>query len=931
MRSFLRKLGWLLRRRSREQDLEAELRFHLEETAEEQCMEGASPQDAALSARRDFGNTALVREDTRAAWTWSWFEQLGQDSRYALRAMRRNRVFTAMAALSLGLGIGANTAIFSFMDALLLRSLPVAEPHRLAVLNWHNSVDRDTVAHTFSGSVYDDAKYGNSARIFPYPAFENFQKSQTVLSTLFAYVPTRNVNLLIRNQAEIAAGQYVSGDFFRGLELKPVAGRFLNPDDDRPSAPPAIVLSYSFSEAHFGNAAAAVGQTIAVNNIPFTVVGVAPAGFDGVDPSFAAKFFVAIHTNAVIDPNRFNRGGGLRRYVDGNYYWIEMMGRLRPGVTQAQAQAQLAAVFHAWVETTATTDKERAHLPALHLTDGGTGIDTLRRTYSQPFLLLWIMVGLILAIACANIANLLLARAASRRKEMAVRLGMGAGRGRVIRQLLTESVLLALLGGLLGILFAAGGIRFLTVLLQSGANPFPLHPGLNWQVLAAAAALSIVTGLLFGLAPALGATRVALMPALRGGAEERRFRPRLLRLSLSQALITLQIALSALLLVGAGLFVRTLMNLEAVQLGFDRENILLFKINARQAGHRDPELTTFYSDLQQRLELIPGVRNATVSNSPVVGEGVWGAPVAPLGQLTPENAPGGHGDFFRASDTRILTVGPQFFATMRIPLIAGREFDERDRLGSAPVAIVNEAWAKAKLGDQNPLGQTVVLELRGQRQPMQVVGVAKNARYGDLKGEYPAIVYMAFWQNLFMPPDEATYALRANGDPLAVAGAVREIVRDADSRIPVTALKTQAAMVDETMTGEAMFARLGTVFAILALIIACVGLYGTIAHIVARRTSEIGIRIALGAARSQVVWLVMRQVALMAAIGLVAGITTSLGLSHLVASLLYGVKATDPATISAAIGALLVAAGIAAYLPSRRAAQIQPIAALRHE
>ncbi len=838
-------------------------------------------------------------------------------------------MFTAMAALSLALGIGANTAIFSFMDALLLRSLPVVEPHRLVVLNWHNSVDRDVVAHTFSGSVYDDAKYGSSARIFPYPAFEAFQKSQTTLSALFAYIPTRNVNLLIRTQAEIAAGQYVSGDFFRGLDLTPVAGRLLNPDDDRAAGPPVVVLSYGFGESHFGNTSAGVGQTIAVNNIPFTVVGVAPAGFDGVDPSFAAKFFIPVHTSVLVDPNRYARGGRVR-FLNPNDYWIEMMGRLRAGVSQAQAEAQLATVFHTWVETTATTDKERAHLPALHLTDGGTGIDTLRRTYSRPFVLLWIMVGLILAIACANIANLLLARAASRQKEMAVRLGMGAGRGRVIRQLLTESVLLAMLGGLLGVLFAIGGIRFLTAVLQDGGRPFPLHPRLNWQVLAVAAALSIVTGLLFGLAPALGATRVELMPALRGsGAEERSSRPRLLRLNLSQGLITAQIALSALLLVGAGLFVRTLVNLQSIQLGFNRESLLLFKINARQAGHRDPEITTFYSNLQQRLAMIPGVRSATVSNSPLVGEGTWGAPVVPLGQLAPEDAPSGHGDFLHTHDTHILTVGPQFFATMQIPLLAGREFDERDRLGSAPVAIVNEAWAKANLGDRNPLGQQIVLEL-GNKQ-MEIIGVAKNSRYGDLKGEYPAIVYMAFWQNLFVPPEEATYALRTNGDPLALAGAARQLVRDADSRIPVTAVKTQSAMIDETMGAEAMFARLGTVFAILALLIACVGLYGTIAHIVARRISEIGIRIALGASRSQVVWLVMRQVTAMAVIGLLVGVAAALGLSRLVASLLYGVRATDPATLSAAIGALLAAAGIAAYLPARRAAQIQPVEALRHE
>jgi len=935
MSEFFRKLSWLFRRRTREHDLEAELRFHIEETAEEHRLEGASTEHAARAALRDLGNMGMVREDTRASWSWSWFEQLRQDCRYALRGMHRNPMFTAMAVSSLALGMGANTAVSSFLDALLLRSLPVPEPHRLAVLNWHNSVDRDTVFHGGSGSVSDDPKYGSTSRIFPYPAFEAFQKSQNIFSTLFAYLPTRNLNLIIHGQAEVDAGEYVSGDFFRGLELAPAAGRLLDPGDDRPGAPAAAVLSYGFSESHFGSAAGAVGQKIVVNSIPFTVIGVARPGFDGVDPSFAARFFIPVHTNVLIDPIRF--GLRRRRYVNGNDYWIEMMGRLLPGVSRTQAEAQMATLFHAWVETTAATSAERAHLPALHLTDGATGIDTLRRRFSQPFFLLWVMVGLILAIACANIANLLLARAASRRREMAVRLGIGAGKGRVIRQLLTESILLSVLGGGLGVLFAVGGIRFLARTLatarvepQTGGGFFPIDPRLNWHVFAVAAALSLLTGLLFGLAPAFEAARVDVMPCLRGGLTDQSLsRPRLLRLSLNQTLIGVQIAMSTLLLIGAGLFVRTLQNLQSVQLGFNRENILLFKVNARQAGHRDPELTTFYRDLQLRLATIPGVRSATVSNSPLIGEGTWESPVVPLGHPALERAPDGHGSLGR--ETHILTVGPGFFKTMQIPLVAGREFDERDRPDSSPVAIVNQAWTQANLGDGNPMGQQVVLGTDGRQMQMEVVGVARNARYGDLKGDYPAIVYMPFWQNLYRPPEEATYALRARGDPLTLASSVREIVRQADSRIPITGLKTQSAMVDEIMQGEALFAKLCSGFAILALAIACVGLYGTVAHTVGKRTNEIGLRIALGASRPRMVWLMMRQIALVAAIGLTVGVIAAFGLSHLLGSLLYGVRPADPETLAAAIATLLTAAGVAAFIPARRASRIEPAVALRHE
>ncbi|MGH9647745.1 MAG: ADOP family duplicated permease [Bryobacteraceae bacterium] len=932
MRSLLRKLGWLVRRRSREEDLQAELSFHIEETAEEHRLKGASPQYAERAARRDLGSVALVQEDTRATWSWNWFDQFLQDFRYAVRTLIHTPVFTIMAVLSLALGIGANTAIYSFLDALLLRSLPVREPQRLAVLNWHNKSDHDTVFHGGSGNVYDDAKYGFAARIFPYPAFENFQRSQTVFSSLFAYLPTRNLNLTIHSQAEIDAGQYVSGDYFRGLALNPAAGRLLTPDDDRAGAPPVLVSSFGFSQARFGSATAAVGQSILVNNIPFTVVGVAPPDFFGVDPAVAAKFYIPVHTNSLVDPNRFG-DARRRRYLDGSDYWIELMGRLRPGVSMTQAQSELATIFHAWVETTATTDVERTQLPELHLTNGGNGIDTLRRVYSQPFYLLFAMVSFVLAIACANIANLLLARTSARRREMAVRLGLGAGRWRIIRQLLTESVVLALLGGVLGVLFALGGVRSLTALLANSGQGFPLQADLNWHVFGIALVLSLTTGLLFGLAPALQATRVDVVPALKGDRTgEGRWRRRFVPFRLSHALVVLQIGLSTLLLAGAGLFVRTLSSLRAVNLGFNRENVLLFKLNARQAGHRDPETTRFYGYLQQRFAGIPGVRTATVSNSPLVGEGTWNSPVVPLGTPAPERAPDGHGTFGNALGTHVLTVGPEFFTTMEIPLVAGREFDERDRVASPPVAIVNEAWAKVNLGNKHALGRTIVLEPGGKKPlQMEVIGVAKNTRYGDLKGEYPPVVYMAFLQNLYSPPEEATYALRSSGDPLALAAAVREIVHQADSRLPVTAIKTQSDMVDETMSAEMMFATLCTSFALLALMIACVGLYGTISYTVARRTSEIGIRMALGARRGRVLWLVLRQVAVMASIGLTLGLLAAFGLSRLVASLLYGVHANDPTTIGIAMGTLVVSVAAASYLPARRAARIEPMVALRQE
>src|SRR5262249_41702323 len=411
-------------------------------------------------------------------------------------------------------------------------------------------------------------------------------------STLFGYFSSRSRNLAIHGQVTMASAEYVTGEYFRGLAVSPSAGRLIDSEDDRPGAAPVAVISFATSQNRFGGPPNAIGQSILVDNVPFTVIGVAPPEFFGVDPAEAPDLYLPLHTNLLVDG-----AWAARVYPDANFYWIEMMGRLRPGVSMAQAQAALAPRFHQWVAATATTDGERAKLPALVLNPGAAGLGSLRRQYSKPLYVLLTMVGLILAIACANIANLLLARAAARRREMAVRLSLGAGRLRIVRQLLTESVMLASLGGAFGVLFAIWGVRSLTLLLSNGQQNFTLHAELNWNVLGVTAALSVVCGLLFGLAPAIQSTRPDVMPALkneRGGGPRRRAQ---------HVLVVAQIAISFVILVAAGLFVRTLNNLHSVQLGYARENILLFSLNARQAGHRGPEIATFYADLRKRLEL----------------------------------------------------------------------------------------------------------------------------------------------------------------------------------------------------------------------------------------------------------------------------------------------------------------------------------------
>jgi macrolide transport system ATP-binding/permease protein len=931
---IFRKLGWLARRRSKEDQLAAELHFHLEEEAEARQEAGVPEHEARWAARRELGNLGRVQEETRATWSWTLVEQLGQDLRYAARTILRNPAFTVLAALSLALGIGANTAIYSFMDALLVRKLPVADPASLAALNWHVSGKksvRTSVVHDASGFFYDDPKTGKTSPIFPYPAFELLRKSNHVFSVLFAYHPARKLNVLTRNQAQVADGEYVSGDYFRGLAIAPAAGRLITGDDDRAGAPAVVVLSYAFAGRRFGDAARAAGQPVTIDNIPFTVIGVAPPGFFGVDPAKAPEFYLPLHADLLLNPERGPGPNPAGRYFDEHYYWIEMMARLRPGVTLARAQADLAPVFEQWVATTATNDAERENLPEFLLKEGGGGLDNLRREYSPPFFVLLALVGLILAIACANITNLLLARATARRREMAVRLSVGAGRWRVIRQLLTESLLLAVTGGAAGILFALWGIQFLTLLLAGGADRFALHPELNWHVLLAAAALTMITGILFGVAPALQATRVDVLPGLKQArTAEWRLHPSL-RFGLSQILVVSQIGISLLLLVAAGLFVRTLSNMQSLEMGFQRENILLFKLNARQAGHREPEILSFYRDLEERFAAIPGVRAVAVANSPLIGDGAFGWPVVPLGKQPPEDAPSGHGSGMAATTTRVLATGPGFFAAMQIPLVAGREFDARDRLGSPPVAIVNQAWAKVNLDVRNPIGEHIVSLWRGRRVEMEIIGIAKNARYDDLTGPFPAVVYMPFEQNLGIPIEEMTFFLRTAGDPLAHASTVREMVRQADERIPVTNLGTQAAQIDREMSQQILFARLCTGFALLALAIACVGLYGTMSYTVARRTGEIGIRMALGAQRGTVLWMVLREVLILAAVGLAISVPAALGSSKLVASYLFGVKPNDPGALAAAIAILLIAVLFAGYAPARNASRIDPMTAVRHE
>jgi macrolide transport system ATP-binding/permease protein len=708
--------------------------------------------------------------------------------------------------------------------------------------------------------------------------------------------------------------RYVSGQYFTALSVPSAAGRLSGPDDDRVGAPLTAVITNDYWRTRFNANPATIGKVIQINNIPVTIAGVAAPNFFGVAP--AQKPAVFLPMAAIL---QLSDHGRPATFTDKNYYWIEMMGRLKPGVTLAQAQSELAGLFHNFVASTASTDRERANLPHLFLQEGGSGVDGLRRDYAKPLWVLMGVVALILAIACANIANLLLARATARRREMAVRLSLGAGRFRVIRQLLTESLMLALMGAIAGTGVAALGIRVLLRLLTNGDDDFSLNVGLDWRVLGFALLVTLVTGILFGLAPAIQATRVDVIPALK---ETRAGQPRRHRtpFNLRQALVVTQIALSLLLVSDAGLFVRSLNQLNSVQLGFNSQNVLLFNLDATKAGYQPAAAAQLYTQLETRFRSLPGVIAATSSDLPLVGgwmstTGVEipGSPKTPEGQRGPNSA--------------YAQVGPDFFGTMQIPIALGRALDARDIAGAPMAAVVNEVFAKKYFPGRSPVGTNFKLD----DMDVQIVGVARNARYNSLKQATPPVTYVAWQQAPANHLRDLFFELRTTGDPLLLVNSVRTVVHEVAPQLPVADVTTQQRRIQGTIREERIFAQLCAVFGVLALLMACIGLYGSMAWTVARRTSEIGIRMALGAQRPGIVWMVLREVFALTAVGLAIGGIAVWQTTSLLKSLLFNLKPTDPVTLAAAVCFLLASALLAGYLPARRAARIDPMVALRHE
>src|SRR5579872_2820669 len=861
-------------RKKREADLERELRSHLETEAEERRDRRA--------AQRAFGNFAQVKEEVREAWGWMWLERLGQDLRYALRTMRQSPGFTATAVLSLALGIGANTAIFSLIDALMLRWLPVRNPQELVLVRIQTGGAKspiESVSYAIARALADQKDtFANVA------GFSGW-----------------NCDVGTSGSANRVSGAMVTGGFYATLELNPVAGRLLTPDDDQPGAPPVAVISDGYWQRQFARNPGIIGQPVPMNGVAVTIVGVSPPGFVGANVGSVANITMAAAALPLVNP-------ASAELLNPGNFWLRVLARPKAGVSISEVKARLAG---AWPEVSQrvmrpdwpVARKKAVAEATFEFSAGGTGYTRMRETFQKPLLILMAVVALVLLIACANVANLLLARAAARQREISVRLSIGAPRSRIIRQLLTESTLLSLIGAAFGTGLAWLASRLLVNLLSTVSSHvvFDLTP--NWHVLAFTSAAAIATGILFGLAPAFLSTAAGPSPASKESALIGRSRARLL-----STLVSVQVALSLLLMIGAGLFVRTLQNLQKLDPGFKKEGVLLVSLEGRR--------TAFPQQPLDDIRRLPGVVSASISTHTPLSGSTWTEPVVPQGQPLP-----GH-------DTAIFSgVGPGFFDTMQTPLLSGREFTESDASSGPGVAVISEAFAARYLPGRNPNGQHLTTDSKNAPKDLEIVGVAKNVPNNDLRrAPYPAL-YLAYAQLKDNFP--TTLEIRANGSLGQLASAVRQEIQRSLPNAPLE-IRGLTEQVEATLVQERMMATLASGFGILALVLACIGLYGLLAYSVARRTKELGIRMALGAQRRRVIAMVVNGAIRLIIIGVALGLPAAWAASRWVKSMLFGLTPTDPATTAGAALILVAAALLAAYLPARNASRVDPMTALRH-
>ena len=862
---------------------------------------------------------------------------LWQDVRYGMRMLRKSPGFTAVAVVTLALGIGANTAIFSLIDALLLKSLPVRDPQQLVLLKW--SAHKSPKFH--NSSSYGDciSQFGGdnpSGCSFSHPFFDELRSKADMFSSVTAYGGGLQLDLSGNGPASIVRGQLVAGNYFDTLGVRPAFGRMIEPSDESPSAPAVAVLNYGFWQREFGGSPSVVGKVVVLNGVPTTIVGVAEQRFVSFTPGNVFDTWLPVS----LRPRLSSRWSPEND--DAGSVWMVIVGRLKPEVPMGQAEAAVSLLFrNEMLHGTSPKSKEpfskEADAPAVTLVPAQTGLVGARGRFSTPLYILMLAVGIILLIACANVAGLLLARSAGRRKEMALRLALGAGRGRIVRQLLTESVLLSVFGGALGILLAIWGAHAIVALVASSSTrPLGLSASIDPRVLLFTAGISLITGIIFGLAPASRGIRLDLSPALKegtgssGGAGNARNR----WFNIGNSLVVAQVALTMVVLVGAGLLVRTLQNLRNIDPGFDTRNVLNFGINPTLAGYKGTRIDSLYRNLQERLSGITGVTSVSYSQIMLLSNSLSSTSFHLPGAAEKSNM-----------DSDILSVGPNFFSTMKIPLVEGRDFlasefvavsaESAAQAANPPAStapapmpvIVNESFVRRYLGKTNPLGQHFDdSDSDGGKDPGYfIVGVVRDARYNSLRREVNPTTYIP------SAGGGVSFELRTAMNPTSVIPAVREIVNQIDNNLPLFNIITESQSIDQLLFQERLIARLSSLFGLLALLLACVGLYGLLSYEVTRRTREIGIRMALGAQQRNVLGIVVGQGIGLACVGVLAGAGAAYGATRYLGSVLYDVHPGDPITLIAVSIILMAVAMAACYVPARRATRVDPMVALRNE
>lgn len=902
----------LLRRPEINEETDEELRSHIQHRADDLEVSGLSRTEAERRARIEFGGFQRFKEECQDTTSGRLIRTVLQDVRFGLRMLAKSPGFTAVVVLTLALGIGGNTAIFSLVNAVLLRSIPVRNPRQLVVLRWSaHGPPHITGSSSFGDcerSQQDRSDYGGCS--FSYPLFKDIRNQRRVFSDVTAFAGPADLDLSGNGAASMALGELVSGNYFNALGVRAALGRTLEAADEQPGAAAVAILDYGYWKAAFGGSPEVLGKTIRLNNLPFTIVGVADQGFTRLTPGKSVNFWIPLTQGLPLGLTWADNGS------DKGSWWLTIVGRLKPGVSRVRAQTSVNLLFLNGIMHGAQPAWKAAEDPSITLLPAEKGLVGIRQEYGEALFLLMAAVGVVLLIACANVAGLMLARGATREKEMAVRLALGAGRGRVIRQLLTESMLLSLAGAALGALLAYIGATGLAAFFAANSNSLlriDLHP--DAPVLIFTISIALLTGIGFGLAPAFRGARASTATNLKGNSLNitATTHGNIGRLGLGSSLVILQVALSMVVLIGAGLLWRTLDKLRSIDPGFETRNILLFSINPSSAGYKGSRIQQLYENLQTRLKALPGVVSVSYSSDALLDGGLWTTDVRIQGQSEK-----------RTVETQMLAVGSEFFETMRIPLTMGRTFRAEDLHAAQPTAIVNQAFVRLFLGSKDPIG--LHFGQNGSKDPQwEIVGVVGNTKYDHLRKDDAPTAYTVLSER------RATFVLRTASAPAAVIPAARNVVAELDDNLPITGVKTQSQTIDRLLFNERLVARLFGLFGVLGLVLACIGLYGLLSYEVARRTREIGIRAALGAPQRNILLMVLRQGLVLVILGSALGTVASVAATRLLQSLLFGIHPTDPTTFASACVLLVILGVLACFLPAMRATRVDPVVALRHE